>query len=317
MSENHVLAGLRLSVRQARFELLFLGGLIVAVVVAAFLVADRLEAIAPPAICFEPYDELRLPPVGCDEASRAFYELQGQFGGPLLGLLVGLPLLAGAMLGVTLVARELERGTARLAWSLSPSRVRWYLARLLPMLALFAAVTFLAGIGADRLEGAIRPGKDMATSFDAFGSRGVLVAARAVFVLAIAVAVGAVMGRILPALLVTAVIAAVGISGGSTVHQTILRGEAIVLDDFDWSGGDMYVDQRFRLPDGNLVGWEYFEGGEPPYREDGTSIYPEVAIGVPGERYGFAQARELGALGGASAAFLLVGLLVSNRRRPE
>ena len=53
-----------------------------------------------------------------------------------MGLLIFLSFAAGLFLGVPVVARELERGTARLAWSLAPSRMRWYLARLLPLLVL-------------------------------------------------------------------------------------------------------------------------------------------------------------------------------------
>ena len=314
MIATRALPGLRLSLRFARFELGFIGGLIVLVTAATLLVARELHALAPPAICFGPYE---VPPAGCEAASQAFYEYQNRFQGPLLALLIGVPLLAGGLIGVTLVAREVERGTARLAWSLSPSRVRWYWARLLPTLLLFSALAMMAAIGADQLAAAARPDIDMSRSFDGFGTRGVVLAGRVIFVLAIAVLVGAIMGRVLPAILVTAVIATVGISGGSSVHQMILRGEAIVLEDFDWTAGDMYVDQAFRLPDGSLVTWEYFEGRSEPYDQDGNPIYPEVIIGVLGERYGFAQLREIGALLAASAGFLLLGLIVTNRRRPD
>ncbi len=315
MIATRALRSVGLSLRFARFELAFVGILIVLLAVAAFLFARELEALAPPAVCFEPYEVA--PPVGCDEASQAFYGLQNRVEGPLITLLLGVPMLAGVLIGVTLVAREVERGTARLAWSLSPSRIRWFIARLVPTLALFVGIAFIAGVAADQLASAVRPGVDMANSFDSFGNRGVVLAGRAVFILAIAVAIGAVMGRVLPAVLVTAVIAVVALSGGSTVHQSILRGEAIAMEDFDWRTGDMYVDQRFKLPDGSLVGWEYFEGGEVPHDSDGVSIYPEVIIGVPGERYGFAQLREMGALMGASAAFLLLGLIITDRRRPD
>lgn len=308
------LPGIRLSLRLSRFELGFLGILMALVVSASFGVAAQLDALAPPAVCFEPYE--LMPPAECDETSSAFYELQNRFGGLLLALLVAVPLLAGAILGVTIVAREVERGTARLAWSMAPSRVHWYAVRLLPTLVVFGAVAFAAGVAADRLEGAVRPEMDMTTSFDAFGTRGVIVAGRAVFVFAIAVVVGSVMGRVLPALIVTAVIASVGIAGGTAVHQSWLRSEAVVLEDFDWQDGDLYMDQRFRLPDGSIVGWDYFDGGEPPYDDDGMPIYPEVVLGIPGERYWAVQWREMGALLGASFAALAAAAVITNRRRP-
>lgn len=310
------LANLRMSVRLTRFELLFPGGGLLAVTAVAFLVAARLEDLAPPAICLQAYESA--PPADCEAAAAAFYELQGRVGVVLTALLVGIPLLAGAMLGITVVAREIERGTARLAWSLATSRVRWFLARLLPILALFAAITFVAGVGADRLEASFRPGVDMTTSFDAFGTRGVLVAARALLVLAIAVAVGAVMGRVLPSLLVTAAIAAFALPGISMVHQAVLRGEAVPHDDFQYDSGALYVDQLFRIPDGRLVGWDYFtEIREEPYDFNGNARYPEVIMAVPGERYRFVELREVAALGGASLIVLVLALAVTNRRRPD
>ena len=45
---------------------------------------------------------------------------------------------------------SLERGTVRLAWWLTPSRWRWYLARLLPILGVVVVLTFAAGVAADR-----------------------------------------------------------------------------------------------------------------------------------------------------------------------
>ena len=93
-----------------------------------------------------------------------------------------------------IVARELERGTARLAWSLAPSRMRWYLARLLPILVVLAILTFVAGIAVDRFIAATTPETDLSNSFTAFGFRGLLIASRAVFIFAVAVAVGAIVG---------------------------------------------------------------------------------------------------------------------------
>lgn len=306
--------GILVSLRLARFELLFVGAVLLAGALAAVLAAGYIESLAPPLVCFEPYDYE--PLAGCEAAGQAYYEAQGRFASPLTLLLVGGSLVAGGLIGVTIVAREIERGTARLAWSLSPSRVRWYLSRLLPILGLFAAITFVAGFGADRLSAASLPGRDTSNAFDAFGMRGVLVAARAVFVLSIAVAIGSLMGRVLPAILVTAVIATFGLAGGTGIHQRILQGEAVAIEGFNYNSGALYMDQRFRLPDGSLVGYDYFDGGSP-YDENGFSIFPEVVMGVPGERYREVELREMGALAGASLGFLLLGLVVTNRRRPE
>ena len=58
------------------------------------------------------------------------------------------PVVAGLLAGGPIVARELESGTARLAWSLGPSRLRWFVQRAVPILA----SVLVAGAG-DRADG--------------------------------------------------------------------------------------------------------------------------------------------------------------------
>jgi len=47
-----------------------------------------------------------------------------------LGLAVAMPALLGLVLGAPLVAREIEQGTNRLAWTQSITRTRWLLVKL-------------------------------------------------------------------------------------------------------------------------------------------------------------------------------------------
>ena len=184
---------------------------------------------------------------------QRFYDLQATWEPFTRGLLLFVPFIAAVLLGVPIVARELERGTSRLAWSLAPSRRRWFLARLLPVLAVMIVVGLVAGVALDRMAGATDPWTDPARSFDGFGSRGVVYAARAVFVFAIAVAAGAIIGRSLPALLITIVVAAVGITGGSWVHGKWLATEAVLVADESGGGvrGALYIDQRLQDPVGH------------------------------------------------------------------
>ncbi|MEX1172513.1 MAG: hypothetical protein WEG56_07865, partial [Chloroflexota bacterium] len=141
---------------------------------------------------------------------------------------------------------------------------------------------------------------------------------RALFVFAVAVAIGAIVGRALPAVILTGVVAIVGLGGGAEMHRRILATEAVPMAQAEVEPGDLWLDQRFQLPDGSLVSWDYFEGGAngQPYDDDGNTLYPEVALAVPGERYRFAEAREAAALGGGSAVALLLGGIVVSRRRP-
>ena len=148
-------------------------------------------------------------------------------------------------------------------------------------------LTFLAGVAMDQFFAASRPGADLSRSFEGYGTRGGLLAARAVFIFAVAVVVGAVMGRALPTVIVATLIATIGLFGGIDVHERILRGEAVAIPvDQTGSGiggaqpGDMYIDQRFVLPDGSLVGYEYFyDGGQgDPFDENGNPKYPMVDL---------------------------------------
>ena len=100
-----------------------------------------------------------------------------------IGALITSPLLLvvytiGLFLGVPVIARELERGTVRLAWWLTPSRWRWYLARLLPILGVVVLLTFAAGVAADRMFAANNPDLDISKAFDGYGARGGLLAAQ-------------------------------------------------------------------------------------------------------------------------------------------
>jgi len=167
----------------------------------------------------------------------------------------------------------------------------------------------------------VEPRSDMANSFSGFGARGVVLAARATFVFAVGVVVGAVMGRMLPALILTAVIAYVGLAGGSSVHGKILASEAVLVDSETGTGnpGDLFINQLIKAPDGRVLTWDELNAAAPP-PEDGSAWppagYTYVALVVPGERYRQVELREVGALaGGSLVAFGLAGFTV-RRRRP-
>jgi hypothetical protein len=313
------LTAVRLTLRLTRFELLAFGGFIVAFIVLTVLVAARIDSLKPPPECLSALQDVAPPPAGCEALGRAWYDAQYGPSGLSVGLLLFLSFAAGLFLGVPIVARELERGTSRLAWSLAPSRMRWFLARMLPILVVVALLTFLAGVAVDRYFGAVSPNDDLPNSFTSFGFRGLLVASRAVFIFAVGVAVGAIIARALPAVILTAVIATIGLAGSERVHQMILASEAVAIpmdqnDNGPGRTGDLFIDQRFVLPDGSLVGWQSFNG-EDPYDQFGNPKYPQVAIVVPGERYRSVETREALALaGGSLVALILAGFAVSRRR---
>jgi hypothetical protein len=308
----------RITLRLHRFELIAFGAALGGLAAATFLAAAYLAGLTPGPECLSTTETT----LACQRAQEAFSTAQGSLAGLLLTPLLLVTYATGLFLGVPVIARELERGTVRLAWWLAPSRGRWYLGRVLPILVAVVALTFAAGVAVDRFFAVSSPGIDVSKSFDGYGIRGGLLAARALFIFGIAVVVGSVVGRALPAIIIAALVATIGLVGGLQVQDRILRAEAVPIevnanDEFGGYGvGDKFIDQRFRLPDGTLVGYEYFGDGSPPTDEFGNVTYPTVNLVIPGERYRFVEAREALALAGAAIVALLLAAGVVARRRP-
>ena len=307
---------LRLAYRLHRFEAAAFAIVILALVASALVVAGWLDATGYARLCLDPTGAGN-PPI-CEAIGARYFDLQNRLAAPIGGLLPFLSFVAAALIGVAVIGREVERGTTRLAWSLAPSRRRWYLTRVLPLLVALVVVTFIVGIATDRLTAASEPGMDPANSFDGFGQRGGLIAARSAFIFAVAVVVGAMVGRTLPALIVAAVVSFAGLGGGEEIHSRIIRGEAVAVAAGQERPGDRWIDQQFQLPDGRLVGWDVIEQLDPPKPDvEWVPKYPMLSIVVRGERYRFVEAREAAALAAGSIVALGLGALVVSRRRPD
>jgi len=167
--------------RQARAQALV--AVVATAVVAAVLVATRSHIAATPE----------------DELSTFYKQLQ------LLGtVLIGVPAAIGVFWGAPLLARELELGTHRLAWTQGITRRRWLGTRLgvLALLAIVVTAVFAAMFTWWSLP------------FDAhgnrigtvnFGQRGIAPVSYALFALALGTFVGTGVRRTLPAMAITAV----------------------------------------------------------------------------------------------------------------
>jgi hypothetical protein len=304
---------IRLTLKLHRFELIAVGIAAIVLVVAAYVVAARLDAVGY-GPCADPTVS---HPMSCEALGRAFFAIEQNEVPPVLGFLAILPYAAGIFLGGPLIAREIERGTTRLAWSISPSRLRWYLARMLPVVVAMFGLTFAAGFAADHLIAARTPGVDMANSFDGYGTRGLLVAVTALAIAAGAIGLGSVIGRVLPTVILALILGSLGVAAVAKAHDRYTAGEAIVVDEQNVGRGDRYVDQFFRLPDGRLVGWnELFEMDPDAMSGESEPNYPIVALVIPGERYRAVEAREAIALGGIAVVMLVGTAAIVQRRRP-
>ncbi|MGO9489606.1 MAG: hypothetical protein ACLQBB_11325 [Solirubrobacteraceae bacterium] len=122
----------------------------------------------------------------------------------LLGpILLAIPLITGIFWGAPLVARELENGTYRLAWTQSVTRTRWLATKIALVGLSSIAVAALFGLMVswwfspiDKLNmNRLTPG--------VFDERGIVVIGYAAFAFAFAVAAGTLIRRTLPAMATT------------------------------------------------------------------------------------------------------------------
>jgi hypothetical protein len=144
----------------------------------------------------------------CGSLASVFVD---RFGGipAVFTLLAGLPLLAGLFWGAPLIAREVETGTYRLAWTQSVSRRRWLTVNLLTFLAaIVVAAAVLSLVFSFWLHVYSQISAAGYTDIDrlappAFDLTGAAPFGTMLFAFAIGTAAGALIRRTLPAMAVT------------------------------------------------------------------------------------------------------------------
>jgi hypothetical protein len=306
----------RLTFRMHRFEVgavVILGGLLV---VGAIVGSWALGNVRLPPDCVPSFETGELPE-SCFAKYEAFQRI-ASLTSPVSLFASLFPFLAGLLIGGPVMAREIERGTTSLAWSMSPSRLRWFVHRVVPMVVLLLAVSFIVGAAAEHLLRALRPQSDLAASFAGFRFRGVLIATQAFLLASIVIAVGALLGRAVPTFLLGVILGTLSIVAVAELHQRALVVEALVLpmdETSSYSIDDLELNSRFQLPDGRLVTFEELGAIDPSVFEGGPD-YPTVRLVIPGERYRTVEAREAAAHLAIGLVFLVGAAFVITRRRP-
>jgi hypothetical protein len=141
----------------------------------------------------------------CSGAADEFVNKYQQMGQWLSVLVLVVPGLIGVFWGAPLVARELESGTFRLAWTQSVSRTRWTLCKLgllgLAGMAAAGLCSLLVTWWSSPLDLAVGTGP-----FAHFDSRGIVPIGYAAFAFALGVATGAIIRRTVAAMGTTLVV---------------------------------------------------------------------------------------------------------------
>lgn len=325
------LTWIRLSFRQQRWELILVvvGTAIVAGVMLWF--ANQLTAmIAANPACLPTTDSGAAP--SCMAAVNSYYEAQG-WASQLLLFSFAAPFGMGVLLGAPLVAREIDGGTAQLAWTLSRSRVTWLLRRIAFVAILVALLLGVLAVTSEVLTAALWPDGDLAHDFTYIGRRGWLIVARGMGALGLGLLVGALIGRVLPAILAAALVIGLAFTGLSLLHDRWLRADAVIWDQATQvlEHGSMYLDSGIRTADGTTYTWSEAHdlGLEASYIDErgqmfaseadmvaGRTLGTDIAIVVPGRVYPTEVLRQGAVAGALGLGTLGLAALVVRRRRP-
>jgi hypothetical protein len=120
-----------------------------------------------------------------------------------MALLYVLPALIGAFWGAPLLARELESGTHRLAWTQSVTRTRWLATKLLGVGGAALATSGLVSLGVTWWAHHLDHAADDRISPLVYGARGIVPIGYAAFGFAVGVTAGLLIRRSIPAMAVT------------------------------------------------------------------------------------------------------------------
>jgi hypothetical protein len=227
-----------LTFKQQRFETIAVTIVCVGLTAAALIEAFRLNSMNVPLSCLQSYQPGGMDPLQgpitaaqahCNDLAKSFFSLSQSLDMSLVQqLLLFAPILAGIVVGAPLVAREIEQGTAPLSWALSGSRRRWLLGKVLAGVVLLVPLMLAVGLAANVLEGALNPGLNPYASYSNYLGRGVIDVFWALAAFAGTFALGAILGRTLPAVVLALVVCFFArVSWDSGMNHFVLRSFAV------------------------------------------------------------------------------------------
>lgn len=318
-----MLSLVRLMWRTARFELAAVVSVSLLASLAAFAVAGMLAGMTPAEAC---YDIARGGSIDAGDLDacpgvESFLSLRGDVGAPLSVILVMIPVATAVLFGSQLIAREIDLRTAQFSWWLEPSRTRWFIERLGVVLCVVLLASVGPVIASTSLAEASHPGIDISHSFGTYGSWGPIILVRGLAVLMMSIAVGAVVGRILPAVLLAGLIASAFYAGAGGAGLVGLQYEVVVAGESGDSGA-LHVEAAWRGSDGTIVSaaeaWRRAPSGlDASEIQDWVSEhYIPVSFMIPGRDMPVVALRETLVMGAVGVAAAVLALAVVRRRRP-
>jgi hypothetical protein len=319
-----MLRATRLAFAQQRFELRLLLIAVLVVAVAALAIAWQTRTLRDEQLaCYRDAAPAVEGSFGSPCAAQdPNLELLGQMGTLAKVGVIVTPFALGLFLGVPLVAREVEGRTAAIAWSMSRSRRRWLLLRAAPVVVAVVVACLLAGIAAEVLVRAQPENEGIDPGFADYAARGMLVPARGIAVVAIGLAMGTLIPRQLPALLLAAAVTVALFAALEIVTDGWMADAAEPMDSAALQAGassKIYGTGYRDDVTGKVVTWEeYYQAHPDPSLdefEEPAGVTP-IVYAVPASRYGEFVLRESAIL----TAVALLGIGISARvvavRRP-
>jgi len=313
-----------MAVRIQRFEVWSCVLIVVVVAITALIVRARLDGVGAPVECLTPwiFPDVVYDAAGCDRLNEAFFRIKRDEAGLVMTAMHAVPLAVGLLLGVGLVGREIEGGTAPTVWALAGSRRRWLVGRLVPILVILVALLAFAAVATELLAAARVPWQLGRPSFDDAGLHGPGVVARGFAAFALALAIGAWSGRMLPTIMLSALLALFLGIGGYLLLDTWVEANAHEIAVPSWFNGEYdggkFTGQFYRLPDGSEVS-EFDIGALAPPGVDpdawvaGLDV---VAVGVHAPDYPWWVATEVAVFGLFGLVWLAATFAIVERRRP-
>lgn len=222
--------------------------------------------------------------------------------------------IAGVFLGVPIVASEIEDGTASIPWTLSRSRARWLMARVLIIGAVLLTLTACVGLALDGVQQALAPQVPITANLATYEGRGWLVPVRATVGFACGVFAGAALGRSLSGLLMGSVIAVALVGGVIPIGDAWNR-----TNEQDVTGDQGAIDLDLGLRDhttGRVLTYEQGEAILPPADPLFNEQFEEVRLGVPGDQSSLVIGREVAIHGLEVLVLLGSAFAIVDRRRP-